>query len=431
MSEGHSEKSPEEAELTPREPEPGRPPGAAAARPRGASRAAMPWLLTLLVLILAGIGLSPFWAPPLEPLLPWSENPAVSPEEYAALGARVAALEQRPVQPTIDADAIKQQLTGLAARVDRLQSGVDARLAEIEKRPAPPSIDLEAIKSVNGALAQRIDALEAAIKADRQQSAAVTADRAALQQLERRVEGIEAQSSSRAESEAAELQKIQQELSRTANTVADLAQRLPGLERQVQSQGDSERKEAMQTLMLLQIREAVEQARPFQAEYSAFKALDDDPRLASAAEPLAEAARNGVASHAVLSKRLTELAEQIANAKEPPPASDWGAQALARIRGLVTIRRINGAAQTGPEAAVSAAQTALARGDLAGAVAALETLTGASADAARPWLQMARERLSVEQALDQVQQLLTARIGSDRPAPGTAPPPPASAKSPS
>ena len=427
MSEGHSERSAGEADAPAREPEASPPPDAAAAPSRGSSRGPAAWLSAVLALILAGIALSPFWAPRLAPLLPWSERSAVSPEEYAALGARVAAIEQRPAPPPFDGDAVKQQLTTLAGRVDRLQSGVEARLADIERRPAPPGIDLAAIKSADEALARRIGELEAAAKADRQESATA---RAALQQLQPRVDAIEAQSSSRAASEAAELQKLQQEVARNTSTVADLSRRLPALERRIQSQGDSERKEAMQTLLLLQIREAVEQARPFQAEYSAFKALDDDPRLAAAAEPLAGAARNGVASRAVLSKRLSELAGQIATATEPPADSDWGAQALARIRGLVTIRRIDGASQTGPEAAVGTAQAALARGDLAGAVTALEALTGASADAARPWLQMARERLSVEQALDQVQQVLTARLGSERTAPGAIPPP-AAVKSPS
>lgn len=430
MSEGHNEQRPGEAEAGSGKPEAPPPSAADEIRPRrGSPRTA--WLSVLLVLILAGIALSPFWAPALAPLLPWGEKPAVAPKEFAALAARVAGIEQRPAPPTFDADAIKQQVTTLAGRVDRLQSGVDARLAEIEKRPAPPGIDLDAIKSAENALAQRIDALEAATRADRQESAAVAATRAALQQLERRIDGLEAQSSSQAASEAAELQKVQQELSRTANIVADVSQRVPGLERQIQSQGNSERKEAMQMLLLLQIREAVEQARPFQAEYSAFKALDDDPRLASAAEHLAAAARNGVASRAVLSKGLTQLAGEIQTASERPSESYWGAQALARIRGLVTIRRIDGASQTGPEGAVGAAQTALAHGDLARAIAALEALTGASADAVRPWLQMARERLSVEQALDQVQEVLTARLGGDRTAPGAMPPAPAVSKSPS
>jgi len=160
----------------------------------------------------------------------------------------------------------------------------------------------------------------------------------------------------------------------------------------------------------------VEQARPFPAEYSAFAALARDPALKAAAEPLADAARNGVPGRAVLVKRLAELAGRVATPNEPAAESDWGQKMLAHLRGLVRIRRIDGTAQAGPEASVSAAQIALARGDLAEAVAALDPLAGANAEAAGPWMRMAREQLAVEAALDHLQQLLTVRLGSAPPA---------------
>ena len=54
-------------------------------------------------------------------------------------------------------------------------------------------------------------------------------------------------------------------------------------------------------------------------------------------------------------------------------------------------------------------------------MAALEPLTGADAEAARPWLLMARERLAAETALDHVQELLTERLGNTPGAPDAAP----------
>jgi hypothetical protein len=384
MSEEHSEERPREGGAIPADPEAASPPSAAdPAQRQPASRRAALWLSAVVSLIVAGVGLSPFWAPDVAPLLPWGAGPGPAGEDYAALAARVTA---------------------------------------VEKRPAPPGLDVDAIKSAESALARRVDQLEAT----------VAATRAGLQQLEQRLGAAETQSSSRVASEAAELQKIQQELSRLGSVAADLANRLPALEQQMQSQGVAERTDAALAMVLLQIREAVDQARPFPAEYSAFKALAREPELVASVEPLAEAAQSGVPSRAVLSKRLSELAGQVATATEPPPESDWGAQALARLRALVTIRRIDGASQTGPEAAVSGAQAALARGDLAGAVAALDPLTGANAEAARPLLRMARERLAVETALDRLRQLLGARIGSSRAAPVAVPAEPsAKARAPS
>ncbi len=113
-------------------------------------------------------------------------------------------------------------------------------------------------------------------------------------------------------------------------------------------------------------------------------------------------------------QRLHALAGAIATAEAPPADADWSERAWARLRGLVTIRRVGGAGQSAPETAVSAAERSLTAGDLAGAVNALDPLTGPPAEAARPWLQMARQRLAVEAALHQVEGLLVVRLGAAR-----------------
>jgi len=365
-------------------------------RPTGAARRAALWLAILLVVVIAGVALSPFWAPVVMPLLPWAGKPAAAGESVAALAARVTVLEQRP---------------------------------------APPAVD--AIKSAQAALEPRVDQIEAAVDRLRRSQGAAGAAKPALAQLAQRLDATDAQSASRAAAEAAEMGKIQQELSRLGGLVTDLGDRLTKLEGQVHAQGGAERNGTGLMLALLQMREAVEEARPFPAEYGVFEGLaHDDAKLVAAAEPLAGAARDGVASRAVLSRRLSELSRQIVSGRQPAMQSTWWAQALDRMRGLVTIRRIDGAAKTGPEAAISAAQSALARGDLAAAVSALDPLTGASAEAARPWLEMARERLAAEAALTHLQELLAAGFGpasaappaaAPAPGPGAAPPQPTAA----
>jgi hypothetical protein len=414
MSERESEQGAAEDGAAPAEP--GATPAVEpAASTRSSSRAAV-WLAGLLILILAGVASSPFWAPQIEPLFPWGENR----DDYAALAARVAAVEARPIAPSKGIDAVQSAVSDLARRVDQL----DSRLAAIEKRPAPPSVDTAGINSAVGALAHRVDQLEAAGKPD------LGPIRAGIQQLEQRLAAIETQSASNMASETAASKDMQQELSRLGKVEGELADRVGALERAAQSQNNTElRADGMAALLLGQMREAIEQARPFSAEFDAFVGLVRGSDLAAAAQPLAEPARNGVASRAVLAKGLTELAGRTAAPSEPAGKSDWREQTLARLRGLVTIRRIdgsshtgsNGGASAGSDGAVGAAQAALARGDLAGAVAAIEPLTGAEAEAARPWLLMARERLAAETALDHVQELLTERLGRPSAAPGAAP----------
>jgi hypothetical protein len=406
MSERESEQGPAEDGVVPTEP--GSTPAVEPAGPtrrsaRGFARAPL-WLAGLLILILAGVASSPFWAPQIEPLLPWGENR----DDYAALAARVAAIETRPVAPSPGIDAVQSAMSQLARRVDQL----DSRLAVVEKRPAPPSVDTDAINSALGALGRRVDQLESAAKPD------LGPIRAGIQQVEQRLAAIETQSASRIASETAASKDMQQELSRLGKVEGDLADRVAALEREAQSQEKPElRADGMMALLLGQMREAIEQARPFPAEFGAFIKLARGSDLAAGAQPLAEPARNGVASRAVLVKGLAELAGRMA-ASDPAVKSDWREQTLARLRGLVTIRRIDDSSHTGSNGAVGAAQAALARGDLAGAVAALEPLTGADAEAARPWLLMARERLAAETALDHVQELLAERLGGS---PGAAP----------
>ena len=399
MSERESEQGPAEDGVVPTEP--GSTPAVEPAGPtrrsaRGFARAPL-WLAGLLILILAGVASSPFWAPQIEPLLPWGENR----DDYAALAARVAAIETRPVAPSPGIDAVQSAMSQLARGVDQL----DSRLAVVEKRPASPSVDTDAINSALGALGRRVDQLESAAKPD------LGPIRAGMQQVEQRLAAIETQSASRIASETAASKDMQQELSRLGKVEGDLADRVAALEREAQSQEKPElRADGMMALLLGQMREAIEQARPFPAEFGAFIKLARGSDLAAGAQPLAEPARNGVASRAVLVKGLAELAGRMA-ASDPAVKSDWREQTLARLRGLVTIRRIDDSSHTGSNGAVGAAQAALARGDLAGAVAALEPLTGADAEAARPWLLMARERLTAETALDHVQELLTERLG--------------------
>jgi hypothetical protein len=162
----------------------------------------------------------------------------------------------------------------------------------------------------------------------------------------------------------------------------------------------------------LQIGEAVRAARPFAAEYRTFAALAKNrPEIAAAATPLEAPAPTGVASRMVLTQELHALAAKIETVA-PPPAQNWRERVVGQLRGLVTIRRIDGTGDSPDEAAVSAARKALAQGDLGGAVAALGKLSGANADAAKPWLEMARARLGVESALRKVTILLAARLGS-------------------
>jgi hypothetical protein len=382
MTEGHDQEHPGEANALPPVTDQTLGEGVQSPQPVGGSQQTVWWLAVLLLLVVAGVGLSPFWAGDVMPLLPWGSQPAAPTEDYAALAARVAA---------------------------------------IENRPAPPPPDIGAINSAASKLARRVDQLETARDADRQTEAAVAGIKTGLQQLEDRLTALEARSTARADSETAEFEKLRQQLSQIGRISSDLADRLPAIERRVGATG-TVRTDAALLAALLRMREAVEAARSFATEYDAFIALaHDQPDLIAAAKPLAGLAQAGVASDAVLSERLGRLSGRIVSAAAPPVDSDLRTQALAWLHSLVTIRRIDATSQTGQEPAMNVAEGALVRGDLPGAVSALQTLPGPKSEATQSWLQTAQQRLTTEATLAHLQELLVARLSAPAEAPGGAP----------
>jgi hypothetical protein len=382
MTEGHDQEHPAEGSALPPVTNQTLGEGAQSVQLAGGSRQTVWWLAALLLLVIAGVGLSPFWVRDVAPLLPWGSQAAAPAEDYAALAAQVAA---------------------------------------IENRPGPPPPDIAAINSAASALARRVDQLETARDPDRQTDAAVAGIKMGLQQLEERLSAFEARSAARANSETAEFEKLRQQLAQFGSISSDLADRLPAIERRVGATG-AVRTDAALLAALLPMREAVEAARPFATEYDAFIALaHDQPDLIAAAQPLAGLAQAGVAGNAVLSERLGQLSGRIVPAVAPPVDADLRTQASAWLHSLVTIRRIDAASQTGQEPAMNVAEGALVRGDLPGAVSALQTLPGPKSGAIQSWLQTAQQRLAAEATLAHLQELLVARLGTPPEAPGGAP----------
>jgi hypothetical protein len=368
------------------------------------------WVAAALALVVAGVALSPFWAPAIAPLLPWGGEPEVSAKDWAALATRLDAIEKRPAPQIPDVSPIASAASALARRVDQLETARNPN-QETEAAIAANRKGLQQLEQRLGAIETQSASRTTGEDADTQklQQEIAKLDTGAVD-LGNRLSAIEAQSASHIAGTDAEIKKMQQEVAKLGTGATDLGNRLSATERQLQAQGGAGRTDAALLVVLLQMREAVEKARPFPAEYAAFTALaHDQTDLVAAVQPVEHAAQVGVPGHLALSTRLSELAGRIASAT-PPPAADWGAEALARLRSLVTIRRVDGGSQSGPEAAVSAAERALAGGNLGDAVGELDRLSGANAEAAAPWLQMARERLAVETALAHTQELLIARL---------------------
>jgi hypothetical protein len=356
------------------------------------------WLALLLILVLAGVATTPFWAPFVTPLLPWQTS------REQAMAARLAALDKDDAAARAEIAGLRSAQAALSRRLDEsaaARADLETKIASLGRRldtaAAQPAVraDLEAKIA---SLGRRLDAIAT--------RPAAPADIAAqLAGLGHRLDTIAA----RPAADPAVMQKLQQDVAQLDKRASDFADRIAALEARASDKARSADRQAALLLALLQMREGVETAEPFAVPYDAFVTLAQGrPLLVAAAQPLAPLAKSGVASRAALARDLSRLADRIATARPAAPANDWRARVLEQLRGLVTVRRLD-SQQTSPEAAVDRAETDLARGDLAAAVTALQALSGAPAAAARPWLAAARRRLAAETALSRLQRILAVR----------------------
>jgi hypothetical protein len=131
--------------------------------------AVMSWLVSSLILVLALVATSPYWAPPIASILPWGGPVSGG----AALGGRLDAIEQKlndlTGQATIpaaspDLTGVEGKLQSQAASLGLLQDGaqrLDQRLAALEARMAGMSNDPQRLLLVS------LSELSAAIETSR------------------------------------------------------------------------------------------------------------------------------------------------------------------------------------------------------------------------------------------------------------------------
>lgn len=381
--------------------------------------------VVLLILILGALAATPFWAPIVVPLLPWGTEQAANQTEQQQqqlqdISGRVQALESRPAaapaQPAQAADTgdLKAALDALDKRV----AGMEQRVASAGSGGVDPAA-VEALRNdlqrQTAASNQKLDELNQHIAGiDRKVDSRPTTDPAvqqALQGLQQSQQGV--QQAQQGTQQA--LQGLQNDMRRIAVAQTELSDRVSRMEAQASQQVNAGRTDQALLLAVGQLRDAVSGSRPYAAELGAVQALGRDrPNVQAAAQPLAARAQTGVPSLAVLRQRFNDTAKAVVQAEENPPNRELGQEVLGKLRSLVTVRRVDTTPEGRPaQGAVAQAESALNAGDLAGAVAALDKLSGPAAEAAKPWLDDAKARLAAEGAVAKLDQLLVARLTSE------------------
>jgi uroporphyrinogen-III synthase len=337
-----------------------------------------------------------------------------------ALKAADAALQERldALGKSGDQGAAGAQLEDLRTRVDQLESAAAAgggtneaateRLTELANKLNELSTTVGQLQQANAGdrstraeLTSRIEALEGA--------------RREVQALNDRLGAIEQRMTAGQEQATGLSDKIVtlgSQVGALSTRVDVLADTVEKLQNQVATREDRRTRAATLALAVPQLEAALEAGEPFEQALDGLRALGpDDPAVLDALKRL-DAVASGVPSLPELRSSFDRVANDIVHAAQAPDGDSLIDQAAGNLMRLVTVRPV-GADVEGDSAAarVARAEAALARGDLAAAVAELEGLEGAAAAAAAPWLAEAQKRLAAQEALtalqDQATQLLS------------------------
>jgi hypothetical protein len=325
------------------------------------SVAAMSALATLVL----ALATSPYWAPPVASVLPWGSAPEAKsvPTDTTALQSRVGALETK---------------LGELAQGQQRVTALDRRVGQLEQRPAPAPNSQDAQQS-----AQQTQAL---------------GDR--LSTIEQRIGTLAAATSSQTAADAtkglqSEIQTLSQKLDEQSQLLAKL---------QSQERGGADRTGAALVVTLGQLRAALATSHPYAAELQAAEALaKDQPDTLAELHKLDGRAQQGVPTLAILTQQFEAITRSAAPVSAPPAADGgWGARTLAKLKSLVSVRRVGDASGDKTETSgrpLAEAEAALKNGDLAAAVVAMRRAAGSASPVAASWLEDAQARLDTEATL--------------------------------
>lgn len=285
---------------------------------------------------------------------------------------------------------------GLAA-AETGRSTLRDSIAALERRLASTETELSQLASRDDSTARQIDrlsdrigALETATPGAVAASDSLAAIRSRLDSVETDIRDVETQSG--------ELAALRNELSALSTDIERLGGEVSALEVRLETQGEIARSRAASlseaALALSTIEAAARRGQGFSAALGNLRAARPDAPGLAALEPIAA---EGAPTLDQLSARFNDMVRDV----EAAGRGETGDGALGIAEQIfgdaIEIRR-EGEVGTSPP--LERARAALAEGDLGGAIAALETLPEPALEAARPWLDGARARRTLERSLD-------------------------------
>ncbi len=374
--------------------------------------------LVAAIAVLAGALASlPFWPPQFRAMWPGSQTVA------------------QAAPPAVDMQAVRTTATEAANRsVEQARREMAARLDDLEKRLRALSAQ-EASRPDDAAARQRAEAetrnrLEAHVRELAEAEVRRRAEQVAGSGGNAPAPSASTPSTAEAEKELAMLRRevasLQQAMGALDTAMA--AQREESARQReqakaiteavgVRSAGEQKALAAARASALIgvaaRLNTAIDTGAPFAADLDLLAPLvQGDEKIAAIAKALQEPARSGVPAQATLDAEFPAVAK--AALADDLADDSYGARLLGKLKGLVSLRRVGEVPGETTEAYLARAETALQRGDLAGALALVKALPPQTATATAAWRTRAEARLAARGQVDQLAAHAVALLGAPR-----------------
>jgi uroporphyrinogen-III synthase len=327
-------------------------------------------------------------------------------------------------------DKESKKLEAMQTRMDELNKKYAALQAQRGLPPAPPPAAVEPETSFGAELSNQIGHVQDTVQTIKSTASAAatvatsvaqnTQTGKALQQMINVLATLNKMNSTTAgrKNVSDSMDKLKAILATTGadpmtlnNALADARKKDPTLDKILGGVDEKDVGAAAMLLALNEYRNDVHSGQPFQSDLMVLRKLaGNDPQLQAALTRLAPYAENGVLSRDRLQKELGGLAGDIVMAKFKGQDTSVKAQALERLDTLVKIRKVDDIKGPGVDATVARAQVMLNQGDVKGAIQQLQTLDGAPAKEAQPFIQDASGSLMADDTGDAMTQVILQQI---------------------
>lgn len=341
-------------------------------------------------------------------LWPTTEKATKNSQRISALEGEITSLKEDPsIFDRLIPDNLEEDFSRLQNQAQTLQKTIQDYAAQADAA-ATAVIGPDA-----GTLSDRLERLEVIVN-DLSNSDELATLINKVQGLQQSVQGQEQLSRSVEQMNAVisgmqgKMDSLNQELDQARQQDADLGQTLEGV-------SSTDLKAAAMLIGLAQFRSSLNRSAPFADDLALLQKMvgSEDPALNEAIARLAPRAEQGVLSPEGLSNEFRGLAGDIVVASLEGEDVTVSEKAKARLGDILKVEK-DGELITGTDtqATVTRAQKALDEGDIATAVAELQSLQGSEAQAARPWIEQAEITLLAQKVEDLLTTSVAKRIGN-------------------